>query len=64
MQQASKRIDGHFDDYLATPQKINQTNLDAIELGLLDLKDFKTAGDITSGNNYKLTQTCLTLLIY
>lgn len=44
MQQASDRVDGHLDNYLATPPKINQTNLDVIELGLLDLKDFKTAG--------------------
>jgi signal transduction histidine kinase/CheY-like chemotaxis protein len=41
---SSSLVSTHLDNYLQTPQKVNQTNLDAIELRLLDLKDFKTAG--------------------
>ncbi|BAU64595.1 two-component hybrid sensor and regulator [Stanieria sp. NIES-3757] len=37
-------VSERLDNYLATPQKLNQTNLDAIALGLLDLEDFKTSG--------------------
>lgn len=44
MDQSSNLVSKHLDNYLQTPQKLNQINLDAIELGLLDLKDFKTAG--------------------
>ncbi len=44
MDQSSNLVSKHLDNYLQTPQKINQINLDAIALGLLDLKDFKTAG--------------------
>jgi signal transduction histidine kinase/CheY-like chemotaxis protein len=44
MDQSSNLVDKHLDNYLETPQKINQINLDAIALGLLDLKDFKTTG--------------------
>lgn len=44
MDQSSNLVSKHLDNYLETPQKLNQINLDAIELGLLDLKDFKTAG--------------------
>jgi hypothetical protein len=44
MDKSSDLVSERLDNYLATPQKINQINLDAIELGLLDLKDFKTAG--------------------
>ncbi|HEY9635295.1 MAG TPA: response regulator [Coleofasciculaceae cyanobacterium] len=40
----SDRIDRHLDTYLATPNQINQINLDAIELGLLNLNDFQTTG--------------------
>jgi signal transduction histidine kinase/DNA-binding response OmpR family regulator len=42
--QVSDRVDQHLDRYLAIPPKLNQINLDAIELGLLNLKDLKTAG--------------------
>lgn len=38
------RIEQHLDSYLTTPKQINQINLDAIELGLLNLADFKTTG--------------------
>jgi PAS domain S-box-containing protein len=40
----SDRIDRHLDTYFATPNQINQINLDAIELGLLNLNDFQTTG--------------------
>jgi PAS domain S-box-containing protein len=39
------RIEQHLDHYLTTPKQINQINLDAIELGLLKLSDFKTTGN-------------------
>ncbi|MEH1903734.1 MAG: ATP-binding protein [Nostoc sp.] len=39
------RIEQHLDSYLATPKQINQINLDAVELGLLNLSDFKTTGN-------------------
>ena len=38
------RIDQHLDDYLATPHQINQINVDAIKLDLLNLKDFESMG--------------------
>ncbi|MEW6494759.1 MAG: guanylate cyclase, partial [Cyanobacteriota bacterium] len=40
----SDRIDQHLDTYLATPNQINQINLGAIELGLLNLNNFQTTG--------------------
>uniref|UniRef100_UPI0035C971B1 histidine kinase dimerization/phospho-acceptor domain-containing protein n=1 Tax=uncultured Nostoc sp. TaxID=340711 RepID=UPI0035C971B1 len=39
------RIEQHLDDYLTNPKQINQINLDAIELGLLNLSDFQTTGN-------------------
>ncbi|MDZ8108204.1 MAG: ATP-binding protein [Nostoc sp. DedQUE12a] len=39
------RIEQHLDSYLTTPKQINQINLDAIELNLLNLSDFKTTGN-------------------
>ncbi|BDI19685.1 hypothetical protein ANSO36C_54870 [Nostoc cf. commune SO-36] len=39
------RIEQHLDRYLTTPKQINQINSDAIELGLLNLSDFKTTGN-------------------
>ncbi|MEH1941532.1 MAG: ATP-binding protein [Nostoc sp.] len=39
------RIEQHLDRYLTTPKQINQINLDAIELDLLNLSDFKTTGN-------------------
>ncbi|MHC5832967.1 MAG: hybrid sensor histidine kinase/response regulator, partial [Nostoc sp.] len=39
------RIEQHLDSYLTTPKQINQINLDAVELGLLNLSDFKTTGN-------------------
>ncbi|PSB05097.1 ATP-binding protein [Merismopedia glauca] len=44
MDKNSNLISEHLNNYLETPQKINQINLDAIDLNLLNLKDFKTAG--------------------
>lgn len=44
MDKNSNLVDQHLDYYLATPQQINQINLDAVELGLLDLQDFQRTG--------------------
>jgi signal transduction histidine kinase/DNA-binding NarL/FixJ family response regulator len=44
MDKSSNLVSERLKNYLETPQKLNQINLDAIELGLLDIKDFKTAG--------------------
>jgi signal transduction histidine kinase/CheY-like chemotaxis protein len=44
MDKSGDLVSKHLDNYLETPQKLNQINLDAIALGLLDLKDLKTAG--------------------
>jgi signal transduction histidine kinase/CheY-like chemotaxis protein len=44
MDKNSNLVSKHLNNYLQTPQKITQINLDAIEIGLLDLKDFKEAG--------------------
>lgn len=40
----SKRIDQKLDSYLAIPHQINQTNLQAVKLGLLNLNDFQKTG--------------------
>jgi diguanylate cyclase (GGDEF)-like protein len=42
--ETSSQISQHLDGYLQIPHQINQTNLAAIELGLLNLKDLKTTG--------------------
>ncbi|RCJ20985.1 histidine kinase [Nostoc sp. ATCC 43529] len=39
------RIEQHLNSYLTTPKQINQINLDAIELNLLNLSDFQTTGN-------------------
>lgn len=44
MSKVSKLVDQHLDTYLATPHQINQLNLDASELGLLNLQDFQSTG--------------------
>jgi HAMP domain-containing protein len=46
MNQASGRLDRHLDNYLSVPHQINQTNLDAIKLGLLDVHNYKKAGQL------------------
>ena len=43
-QEASERVGLHLDNYLAIATKLTKTNVDAIELGLLELKDLETAG--------------------
>lgn len=40
----SKRIDQKLDSYLETPHQVNQTNLQAVKLGMLDLEDFQKTG--------------------
>ncbi|HEY9666553.1 MAG TPA: guanylate cyclase, partial [Coleofasciculaceae cyanobacterium] len=42
--EVSDRIDQHLDTYFATPNQINQINVSAIELGLLNLNNFQTTG--------------------
>ena len=42
--EVSSRIEQHLDTYLSTPHEINQINADAIELGLLDLRNFPGMG--------------------
>ena len=44
MMQVSDRVDQHLDAYLSMPHQINQINLAALELGLLDLQDFQSTG--------------------
>jgi signal transduction histidine kinase/CheY-like chemotaxis protein len=44
MDKSSNLVAKHLDKYLETPQKINQINLDAIQMELLDLRDFKVMG--------------------
>jgi signal transduction histidine kinase/FixJ family two-component response regulator len=44
MDKNSDLVSERLDNYLTTPQKINQINLDAIALGILDLKDLKITG--------------------
>ncbi|OLP18046.1 hypothetical protein BST81_13520 [Leptolyngbya sp. 'hensonii'] len=40
----SNRVQKHLDTYLATPHQINQINLAAAEMGLLNLDDFQKTG--------------------
>ncbi|MBD2445593.1 HAMP domain-containing protein [Nostoc sp. FACHB-152] len=42
--EVADRVDQHLDTYLALPHQINQLNLDAIERGMLNLTDLKSAG--------------------
>lgn len=44
MNKSSNLVSEHLNNYLGIPPKINQINLDAIALGLLDLEDFQTLG--------------------
>jgi signal transduction histidine kinase/CheY-like chemotaxis protein len=44
MHKHSELVDRHLDRYLLVPKQINQINLDAIELGLLDLENLPTMG--------------------
>ncbi|VXD24775.1 hybrid sensor histidine kinase/response regulator [Planktothrix paucivesiculata] len=42
--EVSSRVEQHLNSYLATPHQINKINADAVELGLLDLKNFSEVG--------------------
>lgn len=42
--EVSDRISTKLDDYLRVPPQINQTNADAVKLGILNLKDFQQTG--------------------
>ncbi|WP_319421065.1 hypothetical protein [Pleurocapsa sp. FMAR1] len=42
--EASDRVSLHLDNYIKTAVAINQINADAVKLGLLNLRDYKTAG--------------------
>ncbi|WP_416236353.1 ATP-binding protein [Spirulina sp. CCNP1310] len=46
-EEVSDRINLHLDQYLETPHAVNQVNADAVDLGLLDLRDFVGAGQYT-----------------
>ncbi|MCU0523796.1 MAG: ATP-binding protein [Elainella sp. Prado103] len=41
---SNQLVTQHLDSYLAVPQQINQVNLKAIELGILDVDDFDQMG--------------------
>ena len=42
--EASKRVSVHLDGYLGVPHQVNQINLDAVELGMVNLQDFNKLG--------------------
>lgn len=42
--ESSSRIQQHLNSYLAAPLQVNQTNVAAVELGFLNLKDYPTTG--------------------
>ncbi|MEH1837669.1 MAG: ATP-binding protein [Nostoc sp.] len=44
MSKTDSLVDEHLDTYLATPHQINQINIDAIDQGLLNLKDLESTG--------------------
>jgi signal transduction histidine kinase/DNA-binding NarL/FixJ family response regulator len=44
MSEVSDRIDGHLDSYLATPRKLSQIDVDAIDLGLVKPSDLEKLG--------------------
>ena len=44
VQKISDQVVLYLDDYTSIPHQINQVNLDAINLGLLKLKDFEKTG--------------------
>jgi len=44
MVEVSDRVDQHLDSFLGNAQNVNHLNLDAVNTGILDLKDFKTLG--------------------
>ncbi|WP_244142039.1 ATP-binding protein [aff. Roholtiella sp. LEGE 12411] len=42
MARTSNMVDQHLNSYLSIPHKVNQINADAIQMGLLDVRDRKT----------------------
>jgi adenylate cyclase len=54
--EVSDRISVKLDNYLRVPPQINQTNVDAVKLGMLNLKDFQQVGAFfwTQINLYKV----------
>lgn len=42
--ETSSRVQQYLDSYLTTPNQINQINLDAWQMGLLNLQDFQNTG--------------------
>ncbi len=42
--ESSSRIQQHLDSYLSLPMQLNRVNVDAVELGLLDLQNFQQTG--------------------
>ncbi|MEJ1933377.1 cache domain-containing protein, partial [Nostoc sp. NIES-2111] len=44
MMKVNGLVDQHLDTYLATPHQINQINVDAAKLGMLNLEDFQLTG--------------------
>jgi signal transduction histidine kinase len=46
MLQAGERVSDYLNTYLSVPEQLNQTNLDIIEAGLLNVYDFQSAGTL------------------
>lgn len=44
MVQVNLLVDQHLDTYLTTPDQLNKINLDAVEMGMLNLSDFQSTG--------------------
>ncbi|KOP25344.1 histidine kinase [Hapalosiphon sp. MRB220] len=44
MDKTNSLVNQHLNSYLAIPHQINKMNVDAVETGLLDLRDFERAG--------------------
>jgi signal transduction histidine kinase/CheY-like chemotaxis protein len=42
--EAATRVDQHLDTYLALPHQVNQLTLDAIDRGLINLRDIQSSG--------------------
>ncbi|MBW4670471.1 MAG: response regulator [Cyanomargarita calcarea GSE-NOS-MK-12-04C] len=42
--EVSDRVQQHLHNYLTIPKQINQINVDAVDLGLVNLSDFETTG--------------------
>ena len=42
--EAGKRVSVHLDSYLSVPHQVNQINMDAVELGMVNLQDFNKLG--------------------